>query len=262
MKNVIEKLKEFSNEINLKERFDFNFDINDKIFSSKETEQLLTDKNPFDQNVRLKWILSEKYKTNKEQNFIDFWIVNNWGGIRGFKPNERNIEKVRRFKKQLEKRKLSLDCFSTISSLSKISSFIEPENFVIYDSRVIYTLNWLILTCENQTRFKKKYFPMPSGRNKIIANFDMNTIVNISHISEYVENTELYVSQQNAYFEFCDFIKTNTKLIYGENAKPYELEMLLFTLADKEIFKDLKERIKITTGLKHATNHTQQRWEQ
>ena len=248
MKNVLEKLKDFSNQIDLKERFDLNFDINDKIFSSKETEKLSTDNNPFEQNVRLKWILSEKYKTNTEQNFIDFWIVNNWGGIRGFKPNERNVEKVRRFKKQLEKRKLSLDCFSTISSLSKISSFIDPENFVIYDSRVIYTLNWLILTCENQNGFKKKYFPMPSGRNKIIANFDMNTIVNISHISEYVENTELYVSQQNAYFQFCDFIKTNTELIYGENSKPYELEMLLFTLADKEIFEELKERIKITTG--------------
>ena len=248
MKNVIEKLKNFSNQIDLKERFDFNFDINDEIFSSKETEKLSTDNNPFEQNVRLKWILSEKYKTNTEQNFIDFWIVNNWGGIRGFKPNERNVEKVRRFKKQLEKRKLSLDCFSTISSLSKISSFIDPENFVIYDSRVIYTLNWLILTCENQNGFKKKYFPMPSGRNKIIANFDMNTIVNISHISEYDENTELYVSQQNAYFQFCDFIKTNTELIYGENSKPYELEMLLFTLADKEIFEELKERIKITTG--------------
>ena len=248
MKNVLEKLKDFSNQIDLKERFDLNFDINDKIFSSKETEKLSTDNNPFEQNVRLKWILSEKYKTNTEQNFIDFWIVNNWGGIRGFKPNERNVEKVRRFKKQLEKRKLSLDCFSTISSLSKISSFIDPENFVIYDSRVIYTLNWLILTCENQNGFKKKYFPMPSGRNKIIANFDMNTIVNISHISEYDENTELYVSQQNAYFQFCDFIKTNTELIYGENSKPYELEMLLFTLADKEIFEELKERIKITTG--------------
>tara|TARA_R110002096_G_scaffold146095_1_gene304335 strand:+ start:691 stop:1452 length:762 start_codon:yes stop_codon:yes gene_type:complete len=248
MKNVIEKLKEFSNQIDLKERFDFNFDITDKIFSTKETEQLLAEKNPFDQNVRLKWILSEKYKTNTEQNFIDFWIVNNWGGIRGFKPNERNIEKVQRFKKQLEKRKLSLDCFSTISSLSKISSFIDPENFVIYDSRVIYTLNWLILTCENQNGFKEKYFPMPSGRNKIIADFDMNTIVNVSHISEYIDNTELYISQQNAYFEFCEFIKTNTELIYGENSKPYKLEMLLFTLADKEIFKDLKERIKITTG--------------
>ena len=248
MQNVIETLKYYSRKIDLKKRFDFNFDISDKIFNSLETEQLKNDKNPFNQNVRLKWILSEKYKNNSEQNFIDFWVINNWGGIRGFKPNERNIEKIRRFKKQLEKRKLSLDCFNTISSLSKVSSFIDPENFVIYDSRVIYTLNWLILTCENQNGFKNKYFPMPSGRNKIIVDFDINTIVNLSHISEYEKQTELYLKQQFAYFEFCDFIKSNTKLIYGENAKPYELEMLLFTLADKEIFKELKDQIKITTG--------------
>jgi hypothetical protein len=49
MKNVIEKLKEFSEQIDLKERFDFNFDITDKIFSSIESEQLSTDKNPFEQ---------------------------------------------------------------------------------------------------------------------------------------------------------------------------------------------------------------------
>jgi hypothetical protein len=248
MQNVIETLKYYSKEIDLKERFDFNFDISDKIFNSAETEQFKTDKNPFDQNVRLKWILSEKYKNNTEQNFIDFWIINNWGGIRGFKQNDRNVEKIKQYKRQLEKRKLTKECFSTISSLSKVSSFLDPENFVIYDSRVIYTLNWLILTCENQSGLKEKYFPMPSGRNKIIVDFDINTIVNLSHISEYEKQTELYIKEQFAYFEFCDFIKSNTKLIYGENAKPYELEMLLFTLADKEIFKELKERIKITTG--------------
>jgi hypothetical protein len=105
--------------------------------------------------VRLKWILSEKYKNNTEQNFIDFWIINNWGGIRGFKQNNRNVEKIKQYKKQLEKRKLTKECFSTISSLSKVSSFLDPENFVIYDSRVIYTLNWLILTCENQSGLKE-----------------------------------------------------------------------------------------------------------
>ena len=247
MQNVIKKLKEYSNQIDLTERFNYNFDHSDKIFSSSETNRLKTYKNPFEQNIELKWILSEKYKSNSEQNFIDFWIINVWGGIRGFKPNDQNIEKILRFKKQILKGKLSLDCFSTISSLSKISSFMQPDNFAIYDSRVIYSLNWLILTCENQNGFKKKYFPMPIGRNKVIVDFDMNTIINISHISENIKNTELYISQQDAYFEFCDFIKTNTKLIYGDNSNPYELEMLLFTLADKEIFKDLKEKTKITT---------------
>ncbi|MCR8666216.1 hypothetical protein NO995_00835 [Aestuariibaculum sp. M13] len=247
MQNVILKLKAFSEQVDLRKRFDYNFDVTDSIFSQNESELLSNENNPFDQNVKLKWILSEKYKQHTEQNFIDFWIINNWGGIRGFKPNERNIDKVQRFKKQLEKQKLSLDCFTTISSLSKLASFIYPDHFVIYDSRVIYTLNWLILTCENENGFKQPYFPMPSGRNRIIADFDMNTIINISHVNEYIDNKPLYVTPQEAYFNFCDFIRTNAPLIYGPDAKPYELEMLLFTLADKEIFNELKEQIQITT---------------
>ena len=250
MKNVIEKLKEYSTQIDLSNRFDFIVDPSDSIFTESETQSLLSEKNLFDQNVRLKWILKEKYEKTTESNSLDFWIINNWGGIRGFKPNDRNKEKVKTFRKQLLKRRLSKDSFSTISSLSKISSFIDPDNYVIYDSRVIYTLNWLILTCENQEAFNEKYFPMPSGRNKIISDFDMNTILNLFHISEYTKEQSLFISQQQAYFDYCDFVKKATTEVFGNGTKPYLLEMLLFTLADKEIFEELKEKIKITTANK------------
>mgnify|MGYP001430979987 CR=1 FL=1 len=250
MRKVIQKLKEYGNQINLKSRFAYGFDISDELFEHSESKTLSNEINPYDQNVKLKWILNKKYKKTPISNSIDFWIINNWGGIRGFKSNERNIEKIRKFKNQIHKRRLSLDSFSTISSLSKLSSFIDPDNFVIYDSRVIYTLNWLILTNENNEGLKEKYYPMPSGRNKIISDFDMKTIVNVFHISEYIEKKELYVSQQQAYFDFCDFIKVASKEVYGAEAKPYELEMLLFTLADAEIFNDLQEKIKITIANK------------
>ncbi|MBD3892247.1 hypothetical protein [Olleya marilimosa] len=250
MKNVIDRLREYSNQIDLSNRFDFIFDPSDSIFTESETQRLLSEKTLFDQNVRLKWILKEKYENTTNSDSLDFWIINSWGGIRGFKPNDRNKEKVKTFRKQLLKRRLSKDSFSTISSLSKISSFIDPDNFVIYDSRVIYTLNWLILTCENQETFKELYFPMPSGRNKIISDFDMNTILNLFHISEYSQEYSLFISQQQAYFDYCDFVKKATIEVFGNNSKPYELEMLLFTLADKEIFEELKEKIKITTANK------------
>ncbi len=245
MRNVIEKLKEFSNQIELELRFDYNFKITDTFFNPNEIFDLTNQKNAFEQNVKLKWILKEKYISTPNSTNIDFWIINSWGGIRGFKENSKNIDKIQIFKKQLDKKKLSLDTFSTISSLSKLSSFMDPDNFVIYDSRVIYTLNWLILNCENQNGFNEKYFPMPSGRNKIITDFDMNTIINISHLDIYKNKKDLYRSQQLAYFDFCDFVKYTTKVIYGENAKPFQLEMLLFTIADNEIFKELKENLKI-----------------
>lgn len=246
MKKVIEKLKLYSSQIDLKERFEDSFDISNSIFNSDETQRLSNEKNPFYQNVKLKWILKEKYEKIADSTSLDFWIINDWGKIRGFKLNDRNIEKIKKFKNQLYEQRLSLDSFSTISSLSKLSSFIDPNKFVIYDSRAIYTLNWLILTCENQDSFKEKYYPVPSGRNNVISNFDMNTILNISHISEYTQKKSLFISQEEAYFHFCNFIKEATNEIFDKNTKPYYLEILLFILADKEIFDEITNRIKLT----------------
>lgn len=252
MNNVIEKLKAYASQIDLGERYIYNFDSSDAIFNFSEIERLTKGKNPFDQNVSLKWILKNKYEKTEESTPLDFWIINNWGGIRGFKATDKNKEKIKAFRKQIIKGRLSKDSFSTISSLSKISSFVDPDNFVIYDSRVIYTLNWLILTCENHENFKQRYYPMPSGRNKIISDFDMNTILNLFHIQEYSQEQSLFISQQNAYFDFCGFVKKATTKVFGNNSKPYELEMLLFTLADQEIFEELREKIKITTANKRS----------
>jgi len=87
---------------------------------------------------------------------------------------------------------------------------------------------------------------MPAGRNKKIIEFDLNTIINLSHLEE---PDKLYVLPQEAYFKYCDFIKTTSKLVYGENSKPYELEMLLFVIADIEIFNDVKDRLRIIITL-------------
>ncbi|RUA34487.1 MAG: hypothetical protein DSY77_05090 [Bacteroidetes bacterium] len=245
MEKVIERLKMYKNQIDMAERFNFSIDNFDSILDTKERERLFFKKSPFYQNIQLKEILKEKYEKTSNTTPLDFWIINEWGGIRGFKANDRNQEKIRKFREQLIKRKLTLDSFSTISSLSKLSSFIDPDNFVIYDSRVIFTINWLILTCENQNNLKIKYYPMPNGRNKIISDFDMNTIINVVHVLDYHENS-LFIHKQQAYFNFCDFIKSATKEIFDKDTKPYQLEMLLFTLADKEIFNEIKNRLKIS----------------
>ena len=245
MKNVLRKLKHFSQEIKLADRFNYNFNI-DSIFTKTEKTILNSEKNPFLRNKELKEILKKKYHVDHNNSELDFWIINKWGGIRGFKNTSRNIEKIKNFKKQIIKKKLSKDSFSTISSLSKVSSFMDPDNFFIYDSRVIYTLNWLILTCENKSKIREKYFPLPNGRNKIISNFDMNTIINIAHISEYENQESLYLKEQEAYFKYCEFIQDSYQKVFDNQTAPYELEMLLFTIADKEIFKDIKKNINIS----------------
>jgi len=248
MESVINKLQEFSSTINLSERFDYKFDISKEIFSELEIETLNNQANPYECNVKLKWILRNRYVKAQNTTDLDFWIINSWGGIKGFKKVNRNIEKIAKFRRQLEKKRLSQDTFSTISSLSKLSSFYNPDYFVIYDSRVIYAINWLMLTSENQQELRHKYFPTPSGRNRIIADFDMNTILNLYHIKEYCAKERVYIPYETAYFEFCKFVREATKRVFGKDSKPYELEMLLFTLADQEIFQEIKDYLRITIG--------------
>ena len=68
MQQVIDKLKIYANKIDLNNRFDYNFDISDFIFNPTEIEFLSSEKNPFDQNVQLKWILKKKFVHFKFKN--------------------------------------------------------------------------------------------------------------------------------------------------------------------------------------------------
>ena len=62
MREVIQKLKEYGNQIDLKSRFAYGFDIYDELFEHSESKTLSNEINPYDQNVKLKWILNKKYK--------------------------------------------------------------------------------------------------------------------------------------------------------------------------------------------------------
>mgnify|MGYP003581797343 FL=1 len=246
MRNVLKILKLYKEKVDLNIRFQYEFPIDKNIFSEIEIKNLSKAKNIYESNVMLKNIIEKKYKNIINTEKVDFWIINEWWWIKSFKMNQYNIDKIRKFKIQLWKNKLSKDSFNTISSLSKIASFLRPKDFVIYDSRVIYTLNRLILKYENRESLTYKYYPIPNGRNKIISDFDIKTIINLKHIKNYINNENVYIPEQEAYFKYCDFIKSTVNQVFWPNAEPYELEMLLFTIADKEIFQDIKKHIKLS----------------
>jgi hypothetical protein len=52
MENVIQRLKEYVEEVDLTARFDYSFEISQAIFSDSERNLLLSDSNPFQQNIR------------------------------------------------------------------------------------------------------------------------------------------------------------------------------------------------------------------
>jgi hypothetical protein len=242
MMTLIQKIIYYKKQIKLKDRFNKPFPIDANILATKDKKSLKETTNGFDRTLMLKELIKQRANGIYNNTELNFWIINKWGGIKTFKETEKNIKKISVFEKQLKKNKLTKDTFGTISSLSKIPSFIDPDNFVIYDSRVIFTLNWLILTTEN---LGLKFFPMPTGRNKILVDFDMNTIIHLTHLKQYQNKDELFINYQDAYFTFCNLIKKLSIEIFGPNAKPYLLELLLFTISEKEIFAEIKEMIQV-----------------
>lgn len=196
--------------------------------------------------------IHEAYKNDIETfNKLCLWIIKDWGGILTAKDND-TIELITTF---LSSEKAS---YKRIASASKVGAYMYPEEYIIYDSRVAYSLNWIILS-ENAGDI---YFPIPSGRNSKMTSFDMNVLIRMKYIENYVpenicdmdkrqyiksRDKSLYIPDGDSYSELNHLIKEiNSKLWEGEKAtKLFYTEMLLFSIADREIFKDITETIGI-----------------
>lgn len=176
------------------------------------------------------------------------WIINDWGGIKSFKVNcEKNKNKIEQFLlKLLERdkssRKLNIDLFSTISSLSKIASIQFSNKYFVYDSRVIYSINWLILKHSiNNKKYDLYYFPKPNGRNQTTGILNLDTLIFLSNPDLSIDNKnvkKLYFSENTTYFIYCDLIKYLHKHILCD--KPvWAIELLLFTIAPTKIVDDI-----------------------
>ncbi len=204
---------------------------------------------PFDCPIKLPLEAMSNYHKNKylklnlreklfeyESLSPHYWVIQNWGGIKSFKRNQNNDEKIKKFYGELRRQKLSRNSFSTISSLSKVSSFCDCHNYFIYDARAIFALNWIIFKCESPDT--QKLFPQPIGRNSIINKYDLGTIVNLSN------KNFSYYNLNEAYFQYCKLIK-KINLMVCPSEEAFVLEMLLFVTSVKEIAEDISETIKI-----------------
>ena len=140
MTSLINRLKAIKKSIELDKRFSYYFDISSTLFSDQEKLELKNEPNVFKQNVNLKELIKKKANGCYNLTDLNFWIIKDWGKL-NFKRNDKNIKKIETYSKQLLSKKLTKTNFETISSLSKISSFVDPDNYVIYDSRVIYSIN-------------------------------------------------------------------------------------------------------------------------
>lgn len=230
-------------------------------------------------------MLREKMKTELEyaegekRNQIAKWIVKKWGGIKTVTDNNLN-NSIDSAERHHEKCNGEFD-FERIASWSKFMAFKYPQQYAIYDARVIYSLNWLLLGTKTGEEPKKKevgeegelkFFPFLDGQNSVMGllNYnihlllshyqgdtlinaletDINTRGNRSRLRSRLERG-LFIPQQAAYSEYCGLLKKLAENIYPDiNGAPdihrlTKIEMMLFSIADKAIALEV---MKFLTG--------------
>lgn len=220
--------------------------LEEQLITQIQAYELLNEPNMFLRNIRLKNIMCLQLNAqlnDRQTEKLYNWIVKEWGGLK----NTSNIkDKVVRALGDIELKK---QCdFDNISSVSKVLSFIDPSKYIIYDTRVAYTLNWILLKTGSGT----KYFPMPQGRNSKLNAFDIGTLIRLNHIKVYEENkyekkviykcdSQIFINKKEAYLSLCNLISEINKYLWEDDTfrDPYYTEMLLFAIADKYIFEDI-----------------------
>ena len=260
MKIDIEKIAKYLNELNVSENYNWPIPFKKghgyNLFSREELTQF-NDLTNFESNVRLKSLLSEKIisaKNNDDENLLKNifeWIVHDWGGISN---GRQNIDRLYN---------LGIDAinneelnFDRIASTSKILSFYQPSDFVIYDSRIAYSLNAIMLFL-NAT---EKYFPVPAGKNPKMNAFNIEVLIRLKHKSDVytrrgnkklisnADNT-IFFKKNDSYSIINNTVKEINKIIYKNDKQkmhePFYTEMLLFGIADTLIYDKIINKINI-----------------
>lgn len=197
----------------------------------------------FDQNIYLKNNLKQLLR---QDNSLDthYWLIHEWGGIRSFRAGAKNNGRIRSFIERLPSGRLTRDLFDRISSLSKVAAYLHPETYSIYDSRAIYTLNWLMFTHTED----RLLFPQPTGRNAVVGNIHMRTLFELSGLEYSVRD------HQTAYRDYCKLIKRLSVDALGHDM-PYYLEMLLFVAAVEWVPAQIKRYAQLSIDVQASGNN-------
>ena len=148
-----------------------------------------------------------------------YWLIRKWGRINLQRTPENSV-RIQNFIAQLPDDALPYDSYSRISSFSKIAAFLHPDQYSIYDSRVIYSLNWLIYKHEEN----RTLFPQPGSQNTAINGCHTQTLYGLED-----RDVEFHPNP-TAYHQYCELMLDLSREALDQDM-PYYLEMLLFVIA-------------------------------
>ncbi|MEY5049696.1 MAG: hypothetical protein RLZZ175_3055 [Bacteroidota bacterium] len=183
------------------------------------------------------------YKSSEnEEQFIKVanWIVSEWGGISNSKE-ENTTQLLKKIFSNIDKPLKSLS-FTRIASTSKIYAFFNPLDYAIYDSRVAISINWILL----KNGFIDNFFPIPEGRNPKLAKVDINVLIYLKSIKSGIKEDTLYLPKKETYIKYINVLKeVNKRLFENEKENIILTEMLLFSIADKDIYQDIVNSVSL-----------------
>lgn len=249
---LVEKLEPYSSDEKLAELYQWSeADQEKQLGQLKGNSRSLIDKVKSGNTQLDRALLLRQYIREMDFDFeLSKWVIEVWGGITG--SNDDSLKKC-----LLEADKGNFD-FNRIASWSKHVAFKHPENYAIYDARVIYSLNWLLHQAD-----AKNYFPAPAGRNSVMELLDYRILLFIKHYSASVVRNELaddiskrkqnlgrksfvanklkgkiFIEPGLAFKSYCELLILISEKIYPDDTSGLRLtkiEMMLFSLADKDI---------------------------
>jgi hypothetical protein len=237
-------INEYFNEHNLQEEYNFSFPSQ----RAWGTSPFLMEAYPthlasnYEKTMYFKrYIIDGGWLLNNDT-FLDtaYWVIRKWGGISSFKENEENTTALQNLQDTLiaDNPNIHAIPFKKISSISKVASLLKPDLCAIYDSRAIYSLNWLLFIHAPGLPL----FCQPEGRNEDMANLHQTTIFNLSHAGA------IFLDKTRCYARYCEFLQRiahELHLLGRQNVSITDIEMLLFTIASTHIVADIHNRVTI-----------------
>ena len=205
----------------------------------------------FHGQLELKRLVGELLQGSFTNWEVDEWIVHKWGGIPAFDVSKHN--RITEFRDHLANGRLLPIEFQRISSLSKIASFVSRDKYFIYDSRVAFSLDGLLLKMwQGNPNLPIQFFPLPSaqgGRDKMMRRM----ICQLCPDANYLSKEETYIEYNNLILDLSKEKEIKNDL------PPCWIEMLLFVLGKTNgvtegwfDFSRIKEEVK--TRIKQQNN--------
>ena len=230
----------------LSELYQWNFDTT---IPQEKFNITLSGKTWLEKTTELKTLLCENIKNSNnshELETIAVYFIKEWGGIKRFSKAREVVEQFKNISGTESTPDGFKPKFQSISSWSKWASLVCPKWACIYDARVAYSINGINFIKGG----KHKIFPIPEGRNSRLNILDVSTLL----LSIKIRNNDKgdpktlrknhFVEESSAYTEYLSILRGVSHKLWEDHEHIHEVEMLLFALADTDVYEEIFNAVK------------------